>query len=360
MKSLIISLFSSLCRTLGNERGGANAVTWPTLIDVARRLDPNGSIAKVSEILNNYNEIMDDLPFVEGNLPTGHKTTLRASLPHGTWRSLNQGIQPLKSTTKQIEESCGMLEARSEIDVDVAKLNGNTAAWRLSEEAPVIEGIGQDLTTEIIYGDTSVHSERFIGLAARYYSKSASVTTSKNVLDAGGTTNLSSIWLVGWSPETIHGIFPKGSQAGLFMQDLGEQTVYTDGATLNRMQAYCTRYQFKAGIAVRDWRYIVRIANIDMTALLTAGDANDTSANILKYMSMALDKFPPVINCRPVFYMAQDVRAMLRVKLMSKSNTFLTLEDWKSPTGISRPTLTFQGVPCRRVDAITSSETQIT
>lgn len=336
----------------------ALSTQWPTLLDIAQRSDPNGSIARVAEILNQYNEILDDIPFVEGNLPTGHKTTVRASIPAATWRLLNQGIVPIKSQANQITETCGMLENYSEIDKDLALLNGNSADWRLSEDKPIIEGIGQSFATALIYGDTSVNPERFVGLAPRYYALTGA-TTSTNVISAGGSgSDNTSIWLVGWSTDTVHGIYPKGSKAGLSMQDLGEQTIYD--ANLGRFQAYRSHYQQKAGLSVRDWRFVVRICNIDISDLETAGDASDSSANILKYMSMALDKFPPTGMVRPVFYMNQRVRAMLRVKLISKSNTFLTLEDWKSPTGITRPTLTFQGVPCRRVDAITVAESAIT
>ncbi len=334
---------------------------WPTLVDIAKRLDPDGKIAMVAEILNQYNEILDDIAWVEGNLPTGHKTTVRASIPGATWRLLNQGITPIKSTTNQITETCGMLENYSEIDKDLAILNGNTAEWRLSEDKPILEGIGQSLATAIISGDTSVNPERFVGFGPRYWTVNTSNSaTAKNVIDAKGTTASvqSDMWLIGWSPETVHGIFPKGSKAGLSMQDLGEQTIYD--ANLGRFQAYRTHFQQKAGLCVRDWRFVVRIANLDMTNLATAGDASDTSANLTKYMSLALDKFPPIGNVRPVFYCSQNVRAALRVKLVSKSNTFLMLEDWKSPTGITRPTLTFQGVPVRRVDAISESQSQLT
>jgi hypothetical protein len=334
---------------------------WPTLLDISRRLDPDGKIATVAEILTKYNEILDDLPFVEGNLPTGHKTTVRASLPSPTWRLLNKGVQPTKSSTNQIVETCGMMEAYSEIDKDLAMLNGNTAAWRLSEDSAVIEGMNQALATALVYGDTSIDPEQFVGLAPRYYQTGASAAsvTAGNVIDAGGGTNSTSIWLVGWSNDTIHGIFPKGSKAGLSMEDLGEQTIYDSQSPAGRYQAYRTHYQWKVGLAIRDWRFVVRIANIGITALETAGDTSDTSANIIKYMSQALDKLPPTGNVRPVFYMNQRVRAMLRVKMMSKSNAFLTLENLQGPS-ISRPTLNFMGVPCRRVDGLTNTETQIT
>lgn len=330
-----------------------------TLLDWARRVDPNGKIAKVAEVLNKYNEILDDMVWKEGNLPTGHKTTLRGSVPAGTWRLLNQGIVPQKSTTKQITETCGMLENYSEVDKDLAMLNGNTDDFRFSEDLAIIEGMNQSLATAIFYGDTSVNPEQFVGLLPRYYGLSTAVT-SANVIDGKGTTaaNNTSIYLIGWGDDTVHGIFPNGSKAGLQVQDLGEQTIYD--AALGRFQALRTHFQFKAGICVRDWRYVVRIANIDITNLETATDGTDTSANILKYMSQALDKLPPNGNCKPVFYMNQRVRAMLRAKLISKSNLYLTLENMMGGSGITRPTLGFQGYPCRRVDAILNTEAVVT
>lgn len=338
---------------------GTLAATNLTLLDWARRADPNGKIAKVAEVLNKYNEILDDMVWKEGNLPTGHKTTLRGTVPAGTWRLLNQGIVPQKSTTKQITETCGMLENYSEVDKDLAMLNGGTDDFRFSEDLAIIEGMNQSLATAIIYGDTSVNAEQFVGFQPRYYGLSTAVT-SANVIGAGGTTaaNNTSIYLVGWSDDTVHGIFPNGSKAGLQVQDLGEQTIYD--AALGRFQALRTHFQFKAGICVRDWRYVVRICNIDITNLETATDSTDTSANILKYMSQALDKFPPNGNVRPVFYMNQRVRAMLRAKLISKSNLYLTLENMMGGSGITRPTLMFQGYPCRRVDAILSTEAVVT
>ena len=330
-----------------------------TLLDWAKRIDPNGSIAKVAETLNHYNEVLDDISFVEGNLPTGHKVTVRASLPTPSWRLLNQGVVRTKSTSNQITEVCGMMETYSEIDKDLAVLNGNTSEFRASEDIAHIEAMNQLFATTLIYGDTSVDPEKFVGLAPRYYSVSSG-TTYGNVIDGGGTgSDNTSIWLVGWSPNTITGIFPKGSNAGLQAKDLGEQTVYDSS---NRpFQAYRTHFQWKCGIAVKDWRYIVRVCNIDISDLETAGDTSDTSANLLKFMSQALDKLPPNGMVRPVFYCGNRVRAMLRVKLVNKANTFLTLTDWKTPiSGLNRPTLAFQGVPVRRIDEITVAEARIT
>ena len=330
-----------------------------SLLDWARRVDPDGRIATVAETLTRYDEILDDITFMEGNLPTGHKTTVRASLPTPSWRLLNQGVVRTKSTTNQITDVCGLMETYSEIDVDVAKLNGNTSAFRFSEDKPHIEGMGQEFGTTFVYGDTSVDPEKFVGLAPRYYSVSEG-TTQGNVIDAGGTGNdNTSMWLVGWSAETISGIFPKGSVAGLQVKDLGEQTALDDSN--NPFQAYRTHFQWKPGIAVKDWRYVVRICNIDVSALLTAGDTSDSSANLLKHMSIAIDKLPPTGIAKVVFYANNTVRSMLRVKMQNKSNLLMSLQDIMSPiSGFNRQTLHFQGVPVRRLDSIISTEARIT
>lgn len=344
---------------------GANINYLPTLLDIARREDPDGSIASVAEIMTQYNDILDDIGWKEGNLSTGEQVTVRTSKPTPSFRLLNKGIVPAKSTTGQIVESCAILEQRSHIDIDVAMLNGNTTAYRLSEDTAIIQGMMDQLATSLIYGDVSVSPEQFNGLASRYYTLSASVTTSKQIIDAGGTgADNSSIWLVAWSAQTVYGIYPKGSKAGLQQRDLGEQSVL-DPDTVNNPGAYLQMlvswYQFKCGIAIKDYRSVVRICNIDVSDMLTTSNASDTSANILKFMSMALDKLPPNVIGRKVFYMNETIRSMIRVKMQDKSNAHITLEQIQNES-IPRPdgVLKYMGVPLRRIDSILSTEARIT
>ena len=53
-----------------------------TLSDFAQRLDPDGSVPDIAELLNEKNEVLSDMLWVEGNLPTGMRTTQRAGLPN--------------------------------------------------------------------------------------------------------------------------------------------------------------------------------------------------------------------------------------------------------------------------------------
>src|SRR5699024_9511602 len=158
-------------------------------------------------------------------------------------------------------------EDYAEVDKDLADLNGNTSAFRLSENLAHIEGISQALAQAVFYGDSSIHAERIMGLAPRFNTgDTASAATAENVIDGGGSgSDNTSIWLVGWGEKGAFGIYPKGSQAGLKMEDKGQVTLEDpDGG---RYEGYRTHYQWKAGLSVKDWRYVVRIANVDVTAL---------------------------------------------------------------------------------------------
>src|SRR5579859_3530558 len=139
-----------------------------TYADWARRTDPDGKEAAIIELLSQTNEIMDDMLVQEGNLPTGHKTTVRTGLPTATWRLLNYGVPTSKSTTVQITDNCGMLETYSTIDKALADLNGNTAEFRLGEDKAFLEGMNQQMASTFVYGNTAVNPERFMGLAPRY------------------------------------------------------------------------------------------------------------------------------------------------------------------------------------------------
>ncbi len=321
---------------------------FPTLLDVARRLDPNGSIAQVAEILNQENPVYEDMGFIEGNLPTGHKTTIRSGLPEPTWRKLYQGVQPTKSTTVQVVDSCGMLEAYAEIDKALADLNGNTAAFRLSEERPHIEGIAQEVAKTIFYGDKA-RAEAFEGLAPRYNDKSAA--NADNIIDGGGTgSDNTSIWLVCWGQNTIHGIYPKGSKAGLQMKDLGEVTVENADGNGGRMQAYRSHYRQDIGLVVRDWRYVVRIANISTDALNT----DENAKKLIKLMIMASERVPNFNNCRPVWYINRTIREKLRIGILEKTANNLT---WDSVEG--KRVMMFDDIPVKRCDALLNTETQV-
>lgn len=216
----------------------------PTLADLAKRLDPDGKVDQIVEILNQTNEILDQMVWIEGNLPTGHRSTIRTGLPQPTWRKLYGGVQPSRSTTVQVTDNTGMLEAYAEVDKALADLNANSAEFRLSEDRAHIEGMNQEFAQTLFYGNEGTEPEAFTGFAPRFNSLSAE--NGDNILDGGGEeSDNTSIWLVVWGQNTVHGIYPKGSTAGLQSDDKGQVTIEDVDGSGGRMEAYRTHYLWK-------------------------------------------------------------------------------------------------------------------
>lgn len=320
-----------------------------TLMDFAKRLDPNGKVDKIVELISQTNEVLMDMAWLEGNLATGHKTTIRTGLPTPTWRKLNYGVAQSKSQTAQVTDTCGMLENYATVDKDLADLNNNTAAFRVSEDQAFLEAMNQELAKTLFYGDTTVTPERFTGLTPRFIATDTDSTKiGYNVIKGDGEdSDNTSIWLVGWGPNTVHGIFPKGSKAGWQHRDLGEQTVYD--ANGNPYQAYRTHYKWDCGLTVKDWRYVVRIANIDVSNLTKNASAG---SDLIDLMTQALEKIQDLNMGRPAFYCNRTIRGFLRRQIVNKvAASTLSME---SVAG--KRVMIFDEVPVRRCDQILSSE----
>jgi hypothetical protein len=325
-----------------------------TLADWGKRLDPDGKIATVCELLAQTNELLTDMKWIEGNLPTGHRSTVRTGLPSVTWRRINNGVTPSKSTTAQIDENAGILEAWSEVDKDLAELNGDIAAFRLSEARAFLEAMNQQMAAVVFYGNQGLTPEEFNGLAPRYADSTQG--NGSNIIKAGGAGNdMMSIWLVVWGDQTCHGIFPKGSKAGIIHEDFGEQTVVVGtGIGGARMRAYQERFQWKAGIAVKDWRYVVRICNID-TSLLIA-DSTPFSADLLKLMAKAWHRIPTHGMGTAVFYANRTIGQWLDIQARASVTTGGQL-GYDVVDG--KPITTFRGIPIRRCDALLETEAAV-
>lgn len=329
-----------------------------TLADWAKRIDPGGRVPVVAELLSQSNEILEDAVFMEGNLPTGHRVVIRTGLPTVYWRAINQGIPTSKSTTAQVDESCGMLESYSEVDKDLAELNGNTAQFRLSEDTAFLEAMNQTQAQTMFYGNPGTDPKQFLGLATRYSSTTAG--NGQNILSAGGSgSDNASIYLVVWGDQTCFCPFPKGSKAGLIHEDLGLNTVWD--STGARYQAYRTHYQWKNGLVVKDWRYVARIANIDISDLMgqTGTQAAAAPTNIVKLMARAQYRIPNMAMGRPVFYMNRTVHSGLALAALDKSQYVLKINEGLSQFGTPSNYLSFLSVPLRRVDQLLNTETVV-
>jgi hypothetical protein len=333
--------------------------TFPTLLDHIKRLNPTGGIDDIVESLARYNPILDDIPFVAGNLTTGHRFTSRTALPTITWRRLNQGVDPTKSTTDQVDETCGMMETYAKVDVDLAELNGNTSSFRASEDSAFLQAFNIEFVNALFYYSVTVNPERVQGLTPRFNVTAGNPAASQIIkADAGATgANQTSIWLLGFSTETVFGIYPKGSMGGFTSRDLGEQLVLDSNN--KQFLAWVTRYQWKCGFAVKDFRFLARICNID-----TVRWKEDLSlgADIAMRMLDAIAAIYRLDVVRPVFYMTRAAFGMLNKQLIKRQANWL---EWiavtpqgQSPMGQGLGTRipAFFGIPIKIVDGLLNTE----
>ena len=121
-------------------------------------------------------------------------------------------------------------------------------------------------------------------------------------------------------------IVPKGSQVGLQHTDKGQVTIEDIDGSGGRAEGYRDHFRWDIGLSLRDWRYVVRIANIDKSELNK--DITGNSADLADLMVQATELIPNMTVGRAAFYMARDVRSMLRRQITaSVANSTLSMEN---------------------------------
>lgn len=320
-----------------------------TLAEWGQFFKENGQAHDVIELMDQDNSILDDLPYMEANMADGHKSVIRTALPTVYWRRLYKGVPVSKSGIQSVKDACAMMEARNNIDVKLLQLHGDQAkAYREGEARAFTESMRQKQATTIFYGNSNTSPDEFNGLGMRYPSK-----TSPNVVDAAGTGSYcTSMWGIVFGPMDVHGIFPKGSKAGLGMRPLPEQDV--DDGTGAKYRAVGDLFEWNCGLTVRDWRSVVRICNIDTTKLtLKKGEIGFVDLHRLTIQ--AKNKMPPGKRARMIWYCNSDVMTALELQASDAGNVQLVYGELFNSKGV--PFLHTR--PVRQCDAILSTETAL-
>lgn len=311
---------------------------FPNLANIASRLDPSGNTALVANVLSRKLPMLDDIPWQEGNLATGHRITQTINaLPSATWRQINQGVAATKAETAQYDESCGRLEDESKIDVALAELNGG-AAFRKTEDEIKMEALAQQFSTAVFYESVSSNPERIHGLAPRYPATSGYTSSGYVLAGTNANVNAHSVWLIKWAPRKVYGIYPKGTMAGLQREDKGIERVL-DGSS-NPFYAHVTRFVWRCGLAIEDYRYAVRFQWDPDDADMAATD----KGLFLKMQDMLATIYEAE---GAVFYMDRTTYMRLLAQLAANSTNFL---EYLEKGG--RQLAHFMGIPIRVCDSL--------
>lgn len=344
-------------------------MAYLTLADVGRMVDPDGKIADMAELLSQCNEMMDDVPMVEANGLTTHVTTVRTSLPKGTYIRYYQGTPYSKSTAAQLEFGMSLLRDYSQVDKELCKLGGQESLRREKEDVAHMEGLSQQQATMLCYGNSWTTPEQSTGWSPYFNTVStATAQNAVNVFDCGGTgSSNASIWLIGWGESTAYGIYPQGSKGGLVFENKGDVVPGFDSSS-QRFEAYTSMFQWQFGLAVEDWRYVVRLCNLDTT---TAGLLGTTPPDIFAILSRAIvrlptagrtvsgitktdapDKMAPAIRLK--MYCNRLVRASMDVQAIRDKNVLLSPTDYAG-----RPIVNWRNVPIGVQDSLLDSESRV-
>lgn len=331
----------------------ADTAQYPTLVDLASCLDPEGNIIPIAEVLAKRDPILRLLRWKECNKTDGYLHGIRTGLPTPTWRKLYQGVQPSKSTVAQVTDTCGNVETYAEVDKDLADINGNTAKWRLSEQTPFFQAMGNAMAETIFYGDSDKNPDRFTGLAARYNTLKTTVPVHRNVISAGDiegvsptTGKVTSIFIM--SLDHIFGIYPKGSKVGLQHTDKGQQThTNSDGSMY---EVYRDHYKWQAGMAQEDWRGCVRVCNIPVDE----GEIALTSDQLIKLLIKAKNRIPADLRTNVHMFCAEEIKTALEVAALDKSSNVVKIIE-----AAGQFSTNFFDIPIEVSDSISLSETLV-
>lgn len=323
------------------------------LIDVARATDASGNIIALADVIQQLNPNVSEIPFIEGNISTGLRFGRTDSDPTVAWRKINGYVADSKHTTKQLDDLCGLMEAYSEVDKKLADLNGNTNEYRMQMGRRFIKSMTKEFWSALWYANALIDPEKMHGFSPRYDSISAGETMAQVISCGGSQSDNTSIWLIKWSPDDVCCIYPKGSKAGLTQSDLGE---VTDVSTTGKRQVYRAHYTWEPGLAVQNYKAVVRLCNVDISDLATAGSSSDSSAALQNYLITGLNQIDGIddgigdtrIYCNRKVKTALDIMA----NSAGNRNVQVNMVDGK-------PVTSFWGVPIRITDSLLNTETTV-
>jgi hypothetical protein len=325
---------------------------YNTLADLVARTEPDGSFArKIADRVGRTNELLQFLPFAQGNKPDGTVITQATKLPTVGYIKYNKAPTKSKGGTSQVTFNVGVLKTFSDIDPELVESFDNQAAFRESEDMLFVEAMNQQVASDLVYANGAVDREKPTGLATLY----ATPDTTRNnygyyMLDAGGTgSDNMSIWLLALGDDGVSGLVGKNGTAGMSIKD--HNKVWAADRDGNDMQWYRTEFRWEIGLQVRRPGAAVRICNIDASNLVSESSAADLSTLIQR----AIGLIEPGLG-RLVFLANRTGKTWLRIQ--ASKETTLGLHDVQDTFG--KPIPAIDGIPILQHDALTIAEAQVT
>lgn len=335
---------------------GSNLVT---LSDVAK--SKNLQIGKVAEVLVQSNPILGHMPYMEMNEKTVHVEALRSNLPTVYYRKANQPIPASKSRIEERNFSAAHFESKSQIDLMVAARGGSDriAFNRWNQATGHIQAMAQEHADLLFYGTPNEDARKVAGIADILSTLTSTEPVSKQIVNAGGVgSDNTSIYFVHWGPNSVFGVYPAGTQAGLKREDNGKVQIVgtTEAGGTGTFWGWEEQFEIDHGLVVKDYRAMARVCNIDISDIKAGGSS---AADLLKLMTRAHYRIPAEIRASKngFVYMNSTIASFLHEQALEKvgAGGGLTFGNYQG-----EQVMMFLGRPVVECDAILNSESAVT
>lgn len=291
-----------------------------TLAEYAGSAGLKGVEMKVVHTILDDMPIFNSAPLIQCNAGTLNKTKVITSYPKGQLRGFNMGVQAEKATARIVQDTTCMMESYNEIDQRILQLYGDKKAeWRATQDAAASRGLARTAAKMIFNASLKKDPLGYDGLGARYNKIGDCVIDAK-----GSGEHLTDIWLVNWSPESVHLIYPQGGYAHPTMSVENNVDAYDDKGKLYKADRTWIRWDL--GLAVPDPMQVIRVANVDVDAAFNGADGCD----LLDLLTQAVERLPGEAYAGCAIYMNRGLRASLRRQIQKRPNVNFT---WKDVAG---------------------------
>ena len=291
--------------------------------------------------VRDYMPLFDQAIIQEANDGTRDKATILTQYPTGTARGYNEGWDAESVVGTPAVYEAAMIRTRSSVDLELYKKKGPKAAeWRLGQDEGFQKGLAKAAAARMFYGDRTADARDVLGLAAIVNSTNGAF--ANRIIDAGGTGSgtKTDIWLINWDKAGAYLFYPQyGSEAGLQMEDMGEQ--YVEDRNGKKFRALVTEFGWDIGVALYNPECVVRIANVDTATLKKSGASG---ADLVDLLTQAAEMIPDQNEGHVSFYCNDTIRSVLRRQIQNRNNAALC---WDEVAG--RRVVMFGDIPVHKL-----------
>ena len=302
----------------------------------------NNDLMDVASRMHKSRPMLDDIPWYEASDVTSHRFAYDTTLPAGDWRAYNEGINVETWTGTQARANIGLLESLSQVDKGLYDINPNPDKYRSQRDLRFAEGMGQTLSTAVLYGDEGLKPNSFNGVTKFFASLSAEGVYNAGA-DSGENGYVTDIFIVQWGQEKVWMAYPRGAGATMGFGRTSYPERMAAVASGGFKPVLETRFTFNCGMVVENPRCIKRIANL---STLASGDTGKFDED---FLIEALNDMPNE-GAGAVIYMPRNIKTQLDIRAKDKGNAAL---GWTDIFG--RRVLTFWGTPIRVDESIATS-----